>query len=72
MTLQELISTPICGNFHQDRHIFEKVDEFVMDTSQSVADKASAIRWLESKVMGVTTNINLSDNDLVIEYFENM
>ena len=72
MTLNELKSKNIMGNAYHDQHIFNDVDSFVHDPNNSIGDKAEALRWMTTEVMGAEDDFNQYDSaeQYVQEYLD--
>ena len=72
MNLAELKATPIGGNAYLDNHIFQKVDKFVFNNNNTIHDRARALQWMSTEVMGCSLECDegLTDENIVDQYIQ--
>lgn len=71
-TLAEIKNTPVAGNAHHDRKLFDTIDAFAQDTNNTIADRAESLRWMSDKVMGCGRDEHMSDAFIVQDYLNNI
>lgn len=68
---QEIMNSQIGGNAHSDRNIFGRVHNYVVDTNNSVTDRADLLEWMETKVMGCSSS-RTTDLEYVESYLREL
>lgn len=69
-TIQEIQNHQFFGNHFSDHTAFKAIDQFVLDESNSIADRAESLRVMSDKGMSCGRDEQISDIDLVTEYIE--
>jgi len=72
MTAVRIMASEIRDSFHDNSRLFDLIDEFVFDTSNSMSDRADIIEWMETRVLGCESSRSLcpSDEDYVQSYVD--
>jgi hypothetical protein len=69
--IEQIINHVWIGNAYHDMPAFDAIDEFVLDTNNSLADKAKALRTMCECGMGLDPD-EQSDEDLLQEYLNSL
>ena len=71
-TLKEIVDSPIAGNHFHDMPLFNKIDEFVQNGSNSMSDRVKALHHMSINVMGcsIENDIGKTDAQIVQEYLD--
>jgi len=73
MTLDQILAHPIGGDASTDAQLMREIEAFVRSISTSVDDKATAIRHLAHRVMGLEghdAGDDLPDSILIAQYLD--
>ncbi len=66
MTLQELVALPIAGNHYSDCELFNQIDKFVHDETNSLSDRVAALHHMSVNVMGCSIEHDKGKTDAEI------
>jgi hypothetical protein len=70
--ITEIKNHQFAGNHYQDGSAFDAIHKFVVDTNNSLEDRAEALRQMIDKGMGCGRDEHLSDQKIVTDYLSEM
>ena len=60
MNLQQLMEKPIVGNFNSDQRLWTELEDFIMNESNTMADRIVALRRVD-ELLGDDVEVNEND-----------
>lgn len=70
--IEEIKAHQWIGNAYHDQEAFDAIDAYVLDTNNSLADRAEALRQMSDKGMGCGRDEDMRDEDIVQEYIDSV
>lgn len=67
-SVEQIQAHKFVGNFMDDAAAFNAIEAFVVDTKNSIADRAEALRILSDAGMGCGRDEDISDEKLVADF----
>lgn len=71
-TIQEIQNHEFVGNHYSDCNAFNAIDTFVQNASNSLSDRAEALRVMSDKGMGCGRDEHMSDEEVVRSYIDSL
>lgn len=71
-TIQEIQNHEFVGNHYSDCNAFNAIDTFVQNVSNSLSDRAEALRVMSDKGMGCGRYEEISDEETVKQYIDSL
>ncbi|MCK5016706.1 MAG: hypothetical protein KAS32_06480 [Candidatus Peribacteraceae bacterium] len=71
-TILQIKQHQFIGNYHSDAQAFEDIDKFALNTNNPLSERAESLRIMTDKGMGCGRDEQMSDQEIVQDYIDNL